>query len=345
MVDGVRRFDWAAVEESHSLADGKLPIPTVTWTAPGFRLDTTLLADHAGRASYATYTLTNRLKVRRSFELRLGVRPWQVNPPAQFLAQQGGASPIAMIGHRGNDLLIVQPQDEGDEPVTRRLRFTPGADVVPATLPRRRGDDMLATDLVYRLNLKPRETAASSSSSPRESAIPPASRRAADTTAHWRYVLGRVKLRVPPSKQAVADTLATAFSQILDQPGRADAQARHAQLRPRLDPRRRDDGRSIAAHGPRRRRPRFCRLVPAQLVQERQSPMLRRFSRRRPGARERQPRRIYLPGRRALPFHRRPRRARTRLAVGARRDTLHGPASVARAHAANLTPIGECFTG
>ena len=35
------------------------------------------------------------------------------------------------------------------------------------------------------------------------------------TQAHWRDVLGRVKLRVPPAKQAFADTVATAFSQIL----------------------------------------------------------------------------------------------------------------------------------
>ena len=215
VVDGVRRFDWAAVEESHSLADGKLPIPTVTWTAPGFRLDTTLLADHAGRASYAAYTLTNRLRVRRSFELRLGVRPWQVNPPAQFLAQQGGASPIAKIGHRGNDLLIVQPQDEGDEPVTRRLRFTPGAVVVPASLGVAAGTNMLA-DLVYRLNLKPRESCRIVLVFPQGNLqFPSFATALADTTAHWRDVLGRVTLRVPPSKQAVADTLATAFSQIL----------------------------------------------------------------------------------------------------------------------------------
>ena len=92
-----KQFNWADVEESQSLAHGRLPIPSVTWTAPGFRLDTTLLADSAGRAALAGYKLTNISGARRTIELRLGIRPWQVNPPAQFLAQRGGASPIARI--------------------------------------------------------------------------------------------------------------------------------------------------------------------------------------------------------------------------------------------------------
>ncbi|HET7816336.1 MAG TPA: hypothetical protein VFK58_02010, partial [Sphingomicrobium sp.] len=85
IIDGGRRLDWAVVRASHSLADGKLPIPSVTWTAPGLRLDTTLLADSAGRAALARYALANTGGARRTVELRLGIRPWQVNPPAQFL--------------------------------------------------------------------------------------------------------------------------------------------------------------------------------------------------------------------------------------------------------------------
>ena len=121
MVDGGKRFDWANVTQRVSLAERKLPIPTVTLDGARIRLDTTLLADGAGRAALAGYVLTNSGAARRTIELRLGVRPWQVNPPAQFLAQQGGHSPISRIVRDGRRLLITQPQTEGDPPKTRLL--------------------------------------------------------------------------------------------------------------------------------------------------------------------------------------------------------------------------------
>ncbi|WP_309662589.1 carbohydrate binding domain-containing protein [Sphingomonas sp.] len=214
VVDGGKRYDWATVEESHSLADGRLPIPTVTWIAPGFRLDTTLLADSAGRAVLAGYQLTNIAGRRREIEVRLGIRPWQVNPPAQFLAQQGGASPIARIVRDGAGLAITQPQTEGDPPVTRVvLASRPTTAMTIGTLP---GQDMATADLVYRLDLAPGASerivltmhSANAAAPSWDSAL-------AATKAHWRDMLGRVKLRVPPAKRAVADTLATAFSHIL----------------------------------------------------------------------------------------------------------------------------------
>ena len=283
VIDGGRRFDWTAVEASQSLADGRLPIPTVTWTAPGFRLDTTLLADSAGRAVLAGYALTNTSGARRTLELRLGIRPWQVNPPAQFLAQQGGASPISRIVRGGARLVVTQPQEEGDPPVTRALLANrPPNSATIGALP---GKDMATADLIYRLDLAPGASERIVLAIPGTSGAAPSWDEAlAATQAHWRDVLGRVTLRVPPPKQAVADTFGHGFLADPHQPRRADAQARYAQLRPGLDPRRRDDVGSPASHGPRRCRPRLRRLVPAEPVQERQGAVLRRFSWRRPGA-------------------------------------------------------------
>ncbi|HEU4704712.1 MAG TPA: hypothetical protein VFS45_03260 [Sphingomicrobium sp.] len=214
IVDGGRRLDWAAVRASHSLADGRLPIPTVTWTAPGLRLDTTLLADSAGRAVLVRYALTNTSSARRAVELRLGIRPWQVNPPAQFLAQQGGASPIAGIVRDGARLAITQPQTEGDPPVTRTLVASrPPDSAAIGALP---GQDMASADLVYRLDLAPGAgdsivlTMAGAGG-----AAPSWDEALAASRSHWSEVLGRMTLRVPPSRQAVTDTLATAFAHIL----------------------------------------------------------------------------------------------------------------------------------
>ena len=199
----------------HSLADDKLPIPSVTWTAPGFRLDTTLLADSAGRAAFADYALTNAGAARRTIELRLGVRPWQVNPPAQFLAQQGGHSPISRIVRDPLRMAITQPQTEGDPPVDAH-----------ADRGRRRASSA-ATPHCPARTWRPLTSSTASTWRPGASeavvlTMPGASgsrrrldRRLRRHQAHWRDVLGRVTVQVPPAKQAVADTLATAFAHIL----------------------------------------------------------------------------------------------------------------------------------
>lgn len=215
VIDGGKRFDWANVQPTQRLADNRLPVPSVRWTAPGFTLDTLLLADHAGRAAYATYALTNRSRARRSFELRLGIRPWQVNPPVQFLSQKGGASPIARITPSPGGLAIVQPQEEGDPPVVRTLRFDGTPIIRVASQPPAAGRDMVGTDLVYPITLGPGQTRRIVLTMPGIGPAPPFERASADTLAHWRGVLGRVAISVPPAKQQFADTVATSFAHIL----------------------------------------------------------------------------------------------------------------------------------
>ena len=214
VIDGGKRFDWANVQASPNLADRRLPIPTVRWTTPGVTLDTTLLADAGGRATYAAYTLTNRTGPRRPIELRLGVRPWQVNPPMQFLSQKGGASPIARIAPSRGALAIIQPQEEGDPPLVRTLRFDGTPTIRVFTQPVA-GRDMVGADLSYRLTLAPGEARRFVLIVPGDGTAPRYDRAYADTVAHWRAVLGRVAITVPPAKQQFADTVASAFSQIL----------------------------------------------------------------------------------------------------------------------------------
>ncbi len=215
VVDGGKRFDWANATQRQSLADGKLPIPSATWTAPRFRLETSLLADSAGRAVLAGYQLTNTGNDRRTIELRLGVRPWQVNPPAQFLAQQGGHSPITRIVRDERHLSITQPQTEGDPPKVRLLSASREPDsLVIGTVPA--GSAMATAELVYRLDLAPGRSERLVLTMPgRYGAAPQWDVAYAATRDHWREVLGRVTIKVPPAKQAFADTVATAFSQIL----------------------------------------------------------------------------------------------------------------------------------
>ena len=215
VIDGGKRFDWSNVQPALSLADARLPIPSVRWTMRGVTLDTMLLADSAGRGTYAAYTLTNRSQARRTIELRLAVRPWQVNPPIQFLSQKGGASPIARIKQSPGLLAIVQPQEEGDPPIVRTLRFEGDPSIRIASQPTAAGRDMVGADLAYPLTLAPGEARRIVLTMSGESAAPSLDRALADTLAHWRTVLGRVAITVPPAKQAFADTVATTFSHVL----------------------------------------------------------------------------------------------------------------------------------
>lgn len=215
VIDGGKRFDWANVGSAQQLADARLPIPSVRWTMPGATLDTMLLADSAGRSAYAAYTLTNRTQARRTIELRLQVRPWQVNPPKQFLSQKGGASPIARIVRSRGALTIVQPQEEGDPPVSRKLRFDGDPAIRSAAQPEGAGRDMVGVDLSYGLVLAPGEARRIVLTMPGTGPTPPFDRAYLDTLAHWRTVLGRVAITVPPAKQAFADTIATSFAHVL----------------------------------------------------------------------------------------------------------------------------------
>ena len=215
VIDGGKRFDWANVQSTPGLADRRLPIPSVKWITPGFTLDTLLLSDADGRAAYAAYRLTNRTAARRSFELRLGVRPWQVNPPIQFLSQKGGASPITRIDESPGALAIVQLQEDGDAPVVRILRFDGAPTISDSSPPDAAGRDMVGADLSYRLTLAPSETRRIVLTMPGEGPAPAFDRAYADTLAHWRTVLGRVAITVPPAKQEFADTVATSFAHVL----------------------------------------------------------------------------------------------------------------------------------
>jgi len=213
IADG-QQFDWHNVRSSQRLADNRLPLPSVRWSAPGFDLESMLLADHAGRAAYAAYTLTNRGPARKAFDLRLKIRPWQVNPPSQFLSQKGGASRISTVEQSGDVLAIVQPAGDGEPASRRRLIVDHGAQFRSMGLPRAVGPEMAGMDVVYRLALEPGEARQVVLTRPVVDA-PSFGASLQETTAYWRRNLGRVSISVPPPRQAFADTVATALAHVL----------------------------------------------------------------------------------------------------------------------------------
>jgi hypothetical protein len=109
---GGRLFSWADVKITQTLADGDLPIPTVTWDLPAdrptVRLSITALAAAVpgGSALLTRYRLENRSSQMISGALQLAARPFQVNPPQQFLNDPGGVSRLAQIRCRKRELAI-----------------------------------------------------------------------------------------------------------------------------------------------------------------------------------------------------------------------------------------------
>ncbi len=106
---------WNDVKLAQSLEKDYLPIPTVSWqhTAlsrrhPDLQLDITAFAAGASDSSllYAVYRLTNHTRTNVQGSLYLTVRPFQVNPPAQFLNWPGGAAKVKSI-RRENDTIII----------------------------------------------------------------------------------------------------------------------------------------------------------------------------------------------------------------------------------------------
>ena len=100
-------ISWSGVTISQSLAEGYLPIPTVTWTRGDLSLEITALASGAPGSSalHARYRLRNRGKAKRA-RLFLALRPFQVNPPTQFLNATGGVSAIREIAWDGHAVRV-----------------------------------------------------------------------------------------------------------------------------------------------------------------------------------------------------------------------------------------------
>jgi hypothetical protein len=105
---GTQVSTWADVQIGQSLLADYLPIPSVTWRHPQWEMGVTALAAGAPETSQLVvrYTLTNLTSEALALGLVLGVRPFQVNPPAQFLNMPGGVSPIRALGWDGAVLSV-----------------------------------------------------------------------------------------------------------------------------------------------------------------------------------------------------------------------------------------------
>lgn len=99
-LDGVLHGAPGAVAISHSLAEGALPMPSVTWSTQDIALQATALA-HAG-AAWVEYRITNHHPGFRAGALVLAVRPVTINP----YWQHGGHAVINALAVAGPELRV-----------------------------------------------------------------------------------------------------------------------------------------------------------------------------------------------------------------------------------------------
>ncbi|HEY0986065.1 MAG TPA: discoidin domain-containing protein [Kofleriaceae bacterium] len=224
---------WATAPEiTQALVDGYLPLPSVTWRAPAWELGIAALADGdaAHPALAARYTLRNRTDRPQSLRLVLAIRPFQVNPPLQFLNLAGGVRKIARLAWSAPVLAIDGAPGLRVEAQPDRVALWPfhalgdpiaqlaGTSAAPAAI-----DDPAALAsgaLAYAVALAPGAehsivvTAALDGASPSAAAIDFDARLAAARAA-WHARLDRVGFRVPDDGRPIVDTLRSSLAYML----------------------------------------------------------------------------------------------------------------------------------
>ena len=236
LTEGGRLVTWADVQISHSLREGYLPMPELRWRHGDLELQIAAAAEGPAGAprALARYALTNTGGVARELTLLLAVRPWQVNPPQQFLATPGGARRIDRLRWRAPRLSVNGAEGPCFAEVPTRVTAAPGAAGIelhalleaPALHELSDAQGQASALLQWKLWLSPGETRVVTWTAPLVSgsaspvAPTPSSPEALDerlerVAAGWRARLNRTELSLPASSRQVADTLRTALAQIL----------------------------------------------------------------------------------------------------------------------------------
>lgn len=233
-----RYLHWASARIEHRLRDGYLPMPVVHWAHEDLSLDIEAAAEGSREAPQllARYTVHNRSPRPQTLDLMLALRPWQVNPPQQFLSTPGGVRPVRTLGWSGGELRVdgafsLRPLQTPD--AVRAQGFDAGLGLealwqAPALTQLRDPQGLASGALVFRLTLAPgerRQLGWTAPLGPVAAGAPQALPQTLDAAAldarfeavaaHWRERLNRLQLQLPAQAGPIADSLRTALAHML----------------------------------------------------------------------------------------------------------------------------------
>lgn len=215
-----RLVTWAQVRSEQCLVEHALPV--VQWRHAEVEMRVEAGADGPAKtpALLARYTLRNPTARRQHYSLLLALRPWQVNPPQQFLSTQGGISPLASLawadGRLSAAALNIRPRETPAE--VRAAPWSSGPELAtllqaPALTQLTAPESLPSALMRFDVDLAPGE--ARSLGWVTDGDAGALDTRLAVAAAQWRDRLGVLELQLPPQAQPVADTLRSALAQIL----------------------------------------------------------------------------------------------------------------------------------
>lgn len=234
--DRGRTYTWHDVGVTPSLAEAALPIPSTTWRTEGLSLTITAFA--IGPASQSTlvlrYRVRNESRLPRTPTLFLAVRPFQVNPPSQFLNTTGGTTRIDSLRWTGTllrvnaDRQVIPLMPPGS---VGTATFDAGeivSHILRGTLPARRAarDPMGAASAAFAWPLSlaagdSAEVAVEVPLTPRGRQALPANDPAIvtqaleETVGWWQEALDRTRISLPASGDHLARTIRSTIGWIL----------------------------------------------------------------------------------------------------------------------------------
>ncbi len=225
-----RWLDWSNAAIGQSLAHGDLPVPSVHLAWPGLQLDVTAAAEGPSTAPrlLTRYRLRNTGKTPLTFDFNLLLRPWQVNPPQQFLNTPGGVSEIRSLAWQ-DGLLSVNGQAFArplfKPEAVQAASFAAGLsrEALRSAEPLIRLQDMrsMASALMRQtMTLAPGETRSLGLVFPlsaQSDLTQPADLDAAIAKVEtgWKNRFSALSVELPPGQQALSQTLNTALAHIL----------------------------------------------------------------------------------------------------------------------------------
>lgn len=220
-LDDGRLVTWAQARIEHSLVEHALPV--VQWRHADVELRVEAAADGPAKDPklLARYTLRNPTPKPQHYALLLALRPWQVNPPQQFLSTQGGISPLPSLHWAEGALtapgLRLTPREAPTEVRAAPWSSGPGLAALlqaPPLTHLRDVESLPSALLRFDVELAPGESRSFGwVTGNGDTATLDA--RFAVAAAQWRDRLGVLELQLPPQAQPVADTLRSALAQIL----------------------------------------------------------------------------------------------------------------------------------